>query len=230
MRRWTDRLRTKTQVPGPAVVVGLAAEARVARRLGWPVAIGGGTPAGAATAAERLVEQGAQGLVSFGFAGGLIPGLRPGDVIVPRSVLVGEQALHADTALADRLGGMTDHVLIAGNAVVARAEDKGRLHETTGAHAVDLETGAVASVASRSGLPFAALRAICDAAERDLPPAALVALDGRGMIGLARVVGSVMAHPGQVPGLIGLALDAAVARRALLDRLERLRVDGPPLK
>src|SRR5689334_6374454 len=43
------------------VVVGLVSEARIAKRLGWPVAIGGGGSDGAAEAARRLVESGTAG-------------------------------------------------------------------------------------------------------------------------------------------------------------------------
>ena len=50
------------------VIVGLAFEARLARPLGWPVAIGGGTSEGAAAAAQRLVDAGATALLSFGIA------------------------------------------------------------------------------------------------------------------------------------------------------------------
>jgi adenosylhomocysteine nucleosidase len=89
--------------------------------------------------------------------------------------------------------------------------------------AVDLETGAVARVAAAHGLPFAVLRAICDPAERDLPPAALVALNARGAIGLARVAGSLIAWPGQVPALLRLAADAAAARRSLARRVAAIR-------
>ena len=69
------------------VVVGMRAEARLlrrlARRLGFRVAIGGGTPAGAEAAARRLVADGALGLVSFGLAGGLHPRLRRGRTWCP---------------------------------------------------------------------------------------------------------------------------------------------------
>ncbi|HEY0425948.1 MAG TPA: hypothetical protein VGC82_21710, partial [Rhodopila sp.] len=62
-------------------VTGLAAEARIASRFGYPVRVGG-TPAGAGVAASELIEQGATALVSFGLAGGLDPALRPGTVVV----------------------------------------------------------------------------------------------------------------------------------------------------
>ncbi|MBN8903066.1 MAG: hypothetical protein J0H57_18715, partial [Rhodospirillales bacterium] len=47
-------------------------------------------------------------------------------------------------------------------------------------------------------------------------PAALAALDRSGAVGLARVIGSVLTRPGQLPALLTLARDAAAARRALL--------------
>ncbi|MGD0108383.1 MAG: hypothetical protein ABSC06_30745, partial [Rhodopila sp.] len=64
-------------------VVGLTAEARIAKRFGYPVLAGGGRPEGADAAANRLVKQGANALVSFGFAGGLDPALRAGAVVIP---------------------------------------------------------------------------------------------------------------------------------------------------
>lgn len=204
---------------GTAIVVGLRAEARLARRLGVPVAIGGGTAAGAEAAADRAVAAGASALVSFGLAGGLEPGLRPGDLIVPTAVLCDGAPFAADPALMDWLGGATGHCLLAVTTVAADAAGKRRLWQATGAAALDLESGAVARVAAAHRLPFAVLRAICDPAERDLPPAALVALDGGGAIGLARIAASVASRPGQIPALLRLAADAAAARRALVRRV-----------
>jgi adenosylhomocysteine nucleosidase len=163
-----------------------------------------------------LVGQGVTGLVSFGLAGGLDPVLRPGMVVVPGLVLSDAEVLRADAGLAARFGGLTEHVLLAGSVVAGDAAAKRRLHEATGAHAIDLESGAVAAVARAHGLPFVSVRAICDPAERDLPPAALVALDRTGAIGLLAVLRSVLAHPGQIPALLALAGDAARARRALI--------------
>ena len=198
-------------------VVGLAAEARIARRLGL-VAIGGGMPAGAEAAAEWLVAQGVRGLVSFGLAGGLDPALRPGDIMVPAMVRVDR----TDFATTD-LAGPTSGRLLAGTAIAATAAAKQTLYTTTGAAAIDLESGAVALVAQRHNLPFAVLRAICDPAERDLPPAALAALDATGAIGVWRILLSLARRPAQLPGLVTLARDAAIARRALLRAADQIR-------
>jgi adenosylhomocysteine nucleosidase len=204
-------------------VVGLTAEARVAERFGYPVLVGGGTPEGAADAAYRLVEQGANALVSFGFAGGLDPALRPGSLVIPASILSEGRLYLAEPSLADRFGGLTGHCLMAGTSAATDASTKRHLHAMTQAHAIDLESGSVARVAEDYDIPFVAVRAISDAADRDLPPAALLALDRRGSIDLIRVLASLLRQPAQLPALLGLASDAVRARRALI------RLTGRPL-
>jgi adenosylhomocysteine nucleosidase len=197
------------------VVVGLAAEARMARGLG-NIETGGGTPEGAEQAAERLVARDAQGLLSFGLAGGLDPALRPGAILIPEAVTEAGRRYATDPDLCRRLGGPTAPLLLAGTHIVAESGAKAALWRESGAGAVDLESGAVARVAHRHGLPFAVLRAICDPAERSLPLAALVALDHKGAIGAFRILGALLRRPWEIPALLALAGDAAHARRALL--------------
>jgi adenosylhomocysteine nucleosidase len=170
-----------------------------------------------------LIEQGANALVSFGLAGGLDPVLRPGTRIVPSAVLSNGEALRPAPELAARFGGLTGHTVLAGATVVADAAAKRRLFVATRAHAIDLESGPVASIARGYGLPFVVVRAICDSAERDLPPAALVALGLEGRIGLMAVVRSLVQRPDQVVGLMALAWDAALARRALIRVTQQFR-------
>ena len=204
------------------IVVGLAAEARIARRLGWRVSIGGGTASGAESAAMRLMGEGCDALVSFGLAGGLDPALRPGDVLVPSTVIIDGVHHATDPALSCLVGGATGHAIAASDAVLTSAQQKRSLHQRTSAVAVDLESGAVAHVATTRGLPFAVLRAICDPAERSLPLAAVVALDGGGAINVRRLIAAIFARPGQLPSLFTLASDAAAARRALMAHVTQI--------
>jgi adenosylhomocysteine nucleosidase len=205
------------------VVVGLAAEARIARRLRWRVAIGGGTAPGAEAAARRLIDDGCDALVSFGLAGGLDPALRPGALVVPAAVILPDgKRCPTDPGLARLLGGASAQVVAGAGAIVANREDKRHLHGRTAAAATDLESGAVARVAAEYGVPFAVLRAICDPAERDLPPAAAGALDAHGAIAIGRLIGSIVARPAQLPALLALAADAAAARRALIARVRQI--------
>ena len=199
-------------------VVGLEAEARIARAFGCPVAIGGGGAAGAARAAASLAAQGATQLVSFGLAGGLDPGLPAGAVMVPERVIdEAGRRWCADRALAARLG-VPRGALLAVADIVPSAAAKAALWQQTGAMAADIESGAVA----RAGLGFAVLRVVCDPATRDLPPAALTALDAGGRIRPAALLRSLARHPGQIPGLVALGRDAASARRALLAEVRRI--------
>ncbi len=137
-------------------------------------------------------------------------------MVIPTTILSEGRSYAADPALADRFGGLTGHCLLAGSEIAADAAAKRRLRIVTQAHAIDLESGSVARIAAACGMGFIAVRAICDPAERDLPPAALHAVDRNGGIALIQVLLSVLRRPGQVPALLRLASDAAQARRALI--------------
>jgi adenosylhomocysteine nucleosidase len=204
------------------LVVGLAAEARIARRLGCRVAIGGGTFSGAQAAVRRMIDEDIDALVSFGLAGGLDPTLRPGTLIVPSEVTVGSAHYPTDPELSRAFGGATQHVVLGAEAIASSVAEKRSLRESTSAAAIDLESGAVACAAAGRGMPFAVLRAICDPAERALPAAALAALDARGAIRVWRVMASLVARPGELPALLALAADAAAARRSLAARVRLL--------
>ncbi|HTW25780.1 MAG TPA: hypothetical protein VME92_01530 [Acetobacteraceae bacterium] len=209
----------------PGVVVGMRAEARIARRLSGAVAIGGGGAAGAARVAEALLDQGVGALISLGLAGGLDPALPAGAVLVPGVIVIDGDAIATDPVLAARLrgGGLVDgRPVFGGTEIAATMAAKRRLWEATGAAAVDLESGAVAWAARARGVPFAALRVVCDPAGRDLPPAARDALTGTGRVAAGRIIASLLRRPGQIGGLLALARDEAAARRALLRQVEAI--------
>jgi adenosylhomocysteine nucleosidase len=204
------------------IVVGMTAEARLLGGTGCAVAVGGGLPIGARRMAQKLVEDGATALISFGLAGGLDPALAAGMLLVPRAVLSQGRLLNCDERLRAALPGESISCLLAADAVVASAPDKLRLWRATGAGAVDLESGAVAEVAAAAGIPFAVLRAVCDPAARTLPSAAVDALDERGRIAPMKMAGILARHPMQILGLVALGRDAARARRALVGGAESL--------
>ena len=203
----------------PAFLVGFAAEAKIARRSGWPVMIGGGSTAGAARAVRQLIAAGATGVVSFGLAGGLDPSLPAGTLIVADAVVADGRVWRTDAALSARFGGMTGHRCLGLDRIVASSAEKQHLGRETGAALIDMESGAVAAVATELGVPFAVLRAICDTADQTLPPAALVALDAAGRIAPAALARSILSHPGQIAALLALARNAMAARRALRARV-----------
>ena len=197
------------------IVVGLRAEARIARKLGWDVAIGGGNAEGAARAAEKLIARGANAIVSFGLAGGLDPALASGTILRPDAVLVDGEMLRCDGALVARLGGATGHFVLGGREVLTDRTQKQAAWQANKAHAVDLESGAVARMAREKDLPFAVLRAVCDPADRDLPDVALSAFNQGGAIDPLRVARALLRAPWEIISLLILARDAARARHSL---------------
>ncbi|TLU72078.1 phosphorylase family protein [Lichenicoccus roseus] len=211
-------------------LVGLSAEARLLRPLGAGVAVevSGATAQGAQAAVVRLIAAGAGALVSFGIAAGLDPDLRPGTVLVPSRIVVpgagGMTDYFTNLALCARLGGVTRGALLHSDSAVDTPDEKRARFEASQCVALDMESGILAEAASRAGLPFAALRAVCDPAGSGLPPAALVALGSDGRMLPGAIARSLLRRPYQVPALVGLGYHAALARRALKARIPHIRI------
>ena len=191
----------------PGIVVGMEAEARIARRSGFAV--------GTLGSAANLLAAGADGLISFGIAGGMAPGLGPGSLVLGTALITDDGQRYPAMDLLPELGQAIRAQVFGGREIVSRAEDKRTLHATTGAVAVDLESAEVARLCAAAGVPFAIIRAIGDPAERNLPPAALVGLKPDGQVDLAAVLRSVLLAPGQIPALIRVAFDTRMALGAL---------------
>ena len=209
-------------------ISGLAAEARIARAVGFPVVIGGGDRERTAALVESAVA-GANCLVSFGIAGALAPDLRNGDVVISADVVADGQRWQADerfqgrvAAIAHKIGAFQGPVLGA-NVILATEADKRRAWRDTGALAVDLESDLVARVASQAGIPFLVARTIADTAYQALPPAALIPLSEAGTPNLARVLGSILRRPRQIGRLIGVAWETRTALSALAEPARALR-------
>jgi adenosylhomocysteine nucleosidase len=206
------------------VVTGLRFEARCLRGLQLSIRYSGGSAERARAETAGLVANGAAALVSFGLAGGLAPDLRAGDLLLPETVCTpAGGSASTDRAWRERLDArLTAHGLrvrggpIAGSdRVIASPGEKRALLAATGAAAVDMESHAVAVVASARGLPFLVLRAIADAADRAIPQTAIETLRPDGNIRALAVLGGVIRQPGQLFALLRLARDTAAALRTL---------------
>jgi hopanoid-associated phosphorylase len=210
--------------PRVIVVCGLAFEAAIVAAPDVVSVLGPG-PRRVAAGVDALVAAhpgGARafaGILSFGCAGGLDPGLRPGDCVLASGVRAGAAAFEADAAWALALSERLPHArrgLVAGlDAALVEHDAKTRLWRDSGALAVDMESHAAALAAQRHGLPFAALRVVLDPAWRSLPDAAVAAMREDGGTDLAALLRALARSPGEIVPLIALALDAWHARRAL---------------
>jgi adenosylhomocysteine nucleosidase len=132
-------------------------------------------------------------VISAGLAGALDPNLKCGDVI--------EDDTRTRIHTADR--------------VVATVEQKAELFRTTGAAAVDMETGGIARVAKESGVRFVAIRAISDSALDAIDPAILGLVDAMGKPRLRNIAAVLLRRPRLIPELLRLRSASKLALRNL---------------
>lgn len=129
------------------------------------VVVCGGMGREAATEATRTVIERyrPQAIVSAGFAGAMVAGLRVATIFGPTKVIV------ASTGTAFETGVAGSGILVTA-AAVAGPEEKRRLAERFSAQAVDMEAAAVARAAQAEGVGFRALKAISDELDSFVPP------------------------------------------------------------
>jgi adenosylhomocysteine nucleosidase len=221
---------------GLGIVAALAVESRPlgpARRHGvQPATLADGTqlivsgvgPAAAAIGARRLLAEGARALLSWGLAGALDPALVAGTLVLPREVISPEGRVflsapdwrdRVSEAIAGRRQVCHGRLLTCREPLGSAAAKSLAFHQT-GAVAVDMESSAIAEVASSGRVPFLVVRAIVDTAHDAVPEMALSATRaGEDGLRLGRVLASLARSPGELPGLIRLARGYRSASRAL---------------
>ena len=207
------------------VVIALPAEARTLNAVLTPaldIAVTGPGPRRAEAGARLLVERGARGLLSWGTSGALVPGLLPGQLLVAHGVRDQQGNAypcdsHWSRAARQSLAalGVQAASCVTTDRPVTTGRAKQRLAADSGCVAVDMESAAVAAIATLSGLPFLAIRSIVDPVDCDLPRSVLAGLDASGGTNLPALLSSLLRRPWEVVALIRLALHFGRALRAL---------------
>jgi hopanoid-associated phosphorylase len=203
-------------------VTGLAREARIAAGPGIATIGAGGSPA-RLRAVLRDDAPPCRGVVSFGIAAGLDPALRPGTIVVATGIVAADGRRPADPDIArfwaSRLRQKGETVVAAEIAGVdiplLGAEAKHAVRAATQAAAADMESHVAAEFAAERGVPFGAIRVVCDPAERELPPLVAEALNPAGAIDVAAILRSLARQPAQIAALPRLTRDAALAFASL---------------
>jgi nucleoside phosphorylase len=126
-----------------------------------------------AAGAIKNLDDAPSAIICAGSAGGLIPELKVGHLVVssetvadhdPAEIVPGHNSLVERVAAACSRENRSFRVgrLVTVRSAVFPREDRQRLHLETGAHAVDMESHAIAVEAAKRSVPFAALRVISD--------------------------------------------------------------------
>jgi adenosylhomocysteine nucleosidase len=200
------------------VVTGSRAEARCLPGVVGRIVCSGSDPARARRESERLAGE-VEGLVSFGLAGALAPGLRAGELLLPHEVIAPDgRRLATDAVWRARLASRAaarSGPLLGSEALIESAAAKAALHRASAAVALDMESHVVALVASAASLPFVVIRAIADPADQALPAAARFALDAEGRVRVLALAAAVLRRPGDLPALLRLARQSGTGLRTL---------------
>lgn len=187
------------------------------------IACSGAGPKNAHAAAELLLAQGANRLISWGCAAALRDSLDPGRLTLVGSIASANDEridirspwLTACQTLLSSLSPLTSGYLLESTSLVSTAQAKKNLQENTGASVLDMESFAIAKFAKAQHLPFLAIRAIADPADMDLPAAIAYSLNDEGDVVMPKLLGYLMRHPSELKGLIQLGLHFRAAQKTL---------------
>lgn len=229
-------VETAAPAPFPVLAVtGLAKEARLAAGPGVATIGAGGDPRRLRALLQARGRPECRAVLSIGVAGGLDPALEPGDVVVATGVVMEDGTRlaadpHVVAALRTALAAAPCRIVAADLAGVEAAVlsplAKRDLRAATAAAAVDMESHVAAGFAHGHGLPFGAIRVVCDPADRALPAFVARALKPNGNVDGLRVLAALATRSAKVGGLVRLARDSAAA----FDSLRRCRaLLGPGL-
>jgi adenosylhomocysteine nucleosidase len=147
-------------------------------------------------------------VITTGFAGGLNPELVAGQVLFEAD---------SETGLAARLmqaGGIEGKFYCAEQVAVTAAQ-KAELWKSTGADAVEMESGVIRRLCRESNIPSATVRVISDAADKDLPLDFNALMTPEQRISYARLAWSVAIQPWKIPALMRFQKQTAAAAKNL---------------
>jgi adenosylhomocysteine nucleosidase len=152
-------------------------------------------------------------IYSAGFAGGLDPSLKVGDVVWPARVVNASDG--SSVVLNNGKGVLVSFEL------VASSSQKAKLQEAFGAQAVDMEAAAVARAADARGVEFAVVKVISDESDFEMPPMEQF-VDQEGKFSDVRFAVFAAVRPWTWAKIIRLARNSDRASRILSDSLGQL--------
>ncbi len=183
----------------------------------------------AAFSARKLIHSGADALVSWGTAGGLSEERKAGDILLPEFIqLESAQQYQTDSEWRQQLIQQLDPdikvhggLLLHTENVITSKQHKSQLGYSTGAVAVDMESGVIAALANQNNIPVLIIRSIVDTYDETIPVSATKSIDEFGRTNIPTLITHLLKMPADIPKLIRLGSHFNQARKSLT-RLSRL--------
>ncbi|MBL0337741.1 MAG: hypothetical protein IPP67_00775 [Rhodospirillaceae bacterium] len=205
-----------------AIIVGMGLEAALLKDFPQKfVGVAGGNEKKVKSLTQGFIEQQVEGLVSFGFAGGLDPDLDVGTVIVAKSVatLSGQEILTSakwGNKIGAQLGGFYSTGTILGSKYpIIDPQQKIDVFHQTNAVAVDMESYAMAEIAHAYQIPFTIIRVILDPAQKKIHPKIAALFQADGKIDSKGIIKILLKEPKLLKEFLDLGRQFYLARRRL---------------
>jgi adenosylhomocysteine nucleosidase len=187
------------------------------------------------SAREFLAANSPELVLTCGFAGGLNPDLKPGDVVfetanaplAPSLSPPGGERVSVRTGegLFSRLSaaGAKPAKFFCADRIATTVAEKKKLRAETGADAVELESGAIHAICRERGIPCATVRVISDTASEDLP-LNFNALSKPDMnLDYGKLAWAVVKSPGKIGALLKLQKQTQFAAERLAEVLSKIQ-------
>ena len=167
---------------------------------------------GGASAMPQLV-------LTCGFAGGLNPDLKIGDVIFQSGKEKAERAnLEASLLVAEAKPAK----IFCTDRIATTVVEKKALREKTGADAVEMESAAIHAVCAERGIPCLTVRVISDTADEDLPLDFNALAKPDQSIDFGKLAWAIAKSPGKIGALMALQKKTQLAAERLAEALSKI--------
>jgi adenosylhomocysteine nucleosidase len=154
-------------------------------------------------------------VITAGFAGGLNPDLKFGDVIYDQDF---------DAGFAEELEdlGAFPAKFYCSRRVAITSAEKAELWHSTGADAVEMESSVIRTICREYKIPSATVRVISDDSTQDLPLDFNALMTSETKINFGKLLWAVLSRPSRIPKLIQFQQQMIAAARRLGSVLEDL--------
>jgi adenosylhomocysteine nucleosidase len=192
-------------------------------------------PAQAAQATRTLISLAAPPVIlNFGFAGGVLPDLEVGDLVLAERVLWLERGVLTEVtgpgtprgaALFESCSSpslcVKGGVFITAATIMNKRDVAASLGGNVPRAVLEMETAAVLEAAAAHGVPVVALRGVSDAAGEELGFSLEEFCDDRLRLSVPRVIGCLLRKPWIAPQLARLARNSRLTGERLAEGVER---------
>ena len=155
-------------------------------------------------------------VLTCGFAGGLDPELKTGDVIFELGTLNPELGTRL------RAAGAKPVKFFCADRIATTVAEKKKLRDETGADAVEMESAVIHEICRQHDIPCVTVRVISDTANEDLPLDFNQLSKPDQSLDFGKLAWAIAKSPGKIPALMALGKKTNFAAKRLAEVLEKI--------